>query len=58
MMFANLIVKLLSEAAVRAIILAGLKELAKRTPTPLDDEMLEFFDIHLEKSLGSLPPKE
>ena len=52
-MFASLIIKLLSETAVRAIILAGLKELAKRTPTPLDDEMLNFYDEHLEKSITS-----
>lgn len=43
-MFANLVIKLLSEAAVRAIILAGLKKLAKQSDATWDDEFVQQID--------------
>jgi hypothetical protein len=43
-MFANLIIKVLSEAAVRAIILAGLKKLAEQSEATWDDDFVAAVD--------------
>jgi hypothetical protein len=56
-MFANLIIKLLSEAAVRSLILAGLKKLAERSEATWDDKFIGTVDDILNEWDDKAYPK-
>jgi hypothetical protein len=49
---------MLSDAAVRALVLAGLRRLAKLTPNKYDDEILDFLVTTFEDERDYYPPHQ